>query len=91
VVQVTGLPGSSFGSSLSLTPSTTYYWRVTAINGSGSTVATGSPFRFTTIGSSGSGNNNNSGFSGSSGGCGLLGPEFLALLALGILRRRRRR
>lgn len=91
VVQVTGLPGSSFGSSLSLTPSTTYYWRVTAINGSGSTVATGSPFRFTTIGSSGSGNSNNSGFSGSSGGCGLLGPEFLALLALGILRRRRRR
>jgi hypothetical protein len=63
---------------------------VTAINGSGSTVATGSPFRFTTIGSSGSGNNN-SGFSGSSGGCGLLGPEFLALLALGILRRSRRR
>jgi hypothetical protein len=89
VFQVSGLPGSSFGTSLSLTPLTTYYWRVTAINGTGSTMGTGAPFHFQTGNFSGS--SSGSGFVGSSGnGCGLLGPELLALWALGLLRRRLR-
>jgi len=78
VFEVTGLPGSSFSSTLNLAPLTPYYWRVTALNGTGSTAASGAPFRFETASASGSGGGA-VGFSGSSGGsCGLLGLEWLA-------------
>lgn len=84
---VTGIPGSSFGSSLSLAPNTTYYWRVTAVNGTGTTMAAGAPFRFST--GSSSSNSGNSGFSGSNGSCGMTGLELLLPLGLALLRRRR--
>lgn len=91
VFEVTGIPGSSFSSTLSLAPLTTYYWRVIAVNGSGSTMGTGSPFRFETQSVSGGGGGGAVGFSGSSGGsCGLLGLEVLAPWALWIQWRRRR-
>ncbi len=91
VFQVSGIPGSSFGTSLSLTPLTTYYWRVTAVNGTGSTLGTGSPFRFQTGNFSGSGGGGSYYVGTSANSCGLLGPEFLALWALGLLRRRLRK
>lgn len=92
VCEVSGIPGSSFGSTLDLDPSTTYYWRVTAVNGTGTTMATGAPFSFTTTGSSGSGGSVDNGFSGSSGtSCGLLGLELIVPAALWTLRRRVRR
>jgi len=93
VFQVSGIPGSAFGSSLTLTPLTTYYWKVTAVNGSGSTMGAGSPFQFQTVGVSGSGGSSgNVGFSGSSGQtCGLLGLELLLPGSLWFLGRRRRR
>jgi len=78
VFTVSGIPGSAFGSTLNLSPLTTYYWKVTAVNGSGSTVGAGSPFRFQTSNLPGSGGaGGNPGFAGSSGGCGLLGLELL--------------
>jgi hypothetical protein len=80
VFEVTGIPGSSFGSTLNLAPMTTYYWRVTAVNGTGSTMASAAPFQFQTDSTSGSGGGGGSGavgFSGSTGGCGLLGLEWL--------------
>lgn len=90
VFTVTGLPGSAFGSSLSLTANTVYYWRVTAINGTGSTTATVAPFRFQTGNFSTSGGSGSSGYVGNSSGCGLLGPEWLVpVLLLRRLRRRR--
>ncbi len=90
VCTVTGLPGSSFGSSLTLAASTTYYWRVTAVNGVGSTGATSAPFSFQTAGSGGSSNSGNNGFSNSNGSCGLMGLEGLIPAALLLIFRRRR-
>jgi hypothetical protein len=92
VFQVTGIPGSSFGSTLALTPMTTYYWRVTAVNSSGSTMGTGSPFQFQTGNTMSGGGGGGDGFSGSTGGtCGLVGLEWLAPAALCLLRRRLRK
>ncbi|MBI3855758.1 MAG: Ig-like domain-containing protein, partial [Planctomycetes bacterium] len=68
--------GTSFTPASGLAFSNAYYWRVTANNLAGGTLATGAPFLFTT---------------GATidlliGGCGLLGAEVLLILAL--LRRR---
>jgi len=69
-----GLVTTSFTPGVPLTGGTNCYWRVTAVNGSGTTVATGAPFRFTTRSSEsgGNGGNGGNGFTGSSGTCGLL-------------------
>jgi len=88
VFSVSGIPGSFFSSVLNLTPSTVYYWRVTAVNGSGTRMGTGAPFKFTT--SSISSGSNSSGFVDSSGSCGLLGLELLVPGALLMMGRRRR-
>lgn len=88
VFSVNGIPGSFFSSVLNLTPATVYYWRVTAVNGSGTTMATGSPAKFTTVGISSGSGNSNVGFSGTNGSCGLLGLELLIPGLLWLLRRR---
>ena len=90
VFEVTGIPGSSFGSTLNLTLSTPYYWRVTAVNGTGNTMASNGPFRFETSGLSAS--SGSVGFSGSTGSsCGLLGLELLVPCALCLARRKLRK
>jgi uncharacterized delta-60 repeat protein len=43
-----GITGTSAPSPVALNATTVYFWRVTAVNGSGSIVATGAPFSFTT-------------------------------------------
>jgi hypothetical protein len=96
VFEVTGLPGSSFSSTLNLAPLTTYYWRVTALNGTGSTMASGAPFQFQTDSVSGTGGGGGGGgavgFSGSTGGtCGLLGLEWLVPWGAVWFARRRHR
>jgi hypothetical protein len=48
VVDQTGITDTTATSMVSLIPFTTYYWRVTAVNTSGSTVASPAPFFFTT-------------------------------------------
>ncbi|MEJ5945987.1 carbohydrate binding domain-containing protein [Pseudokineococcus basanitobsidens] len=47
-VTATGLPGTSWTPPAGLEPGTTYRWSVTAVNGAGSTVATGGGAGFTT-------------------------------------------
>ncbi|MFN7117841.1 MAG: PA14 domain-containing protein [Saprospiraceae bacterium] len=48
VINVTGLTGTSYTHSTNLAGSTQYYWKVTAVNSSGSTVATNAGIAFTT-------------------------------------------
>ncbi len=48
VINQTGISGTSYSPSSPLATNTTYYWRVTAVNGSGSTVATNAGVSFTT-------------------------------------------
>lgn len=45
-----GIPGTSAPSPITLNASTMYFWRVTAVNGNGPTLASGAPFSFTTTG-----------------------------------------
>jgi uncharacterized delta-60 repeat protein len=49
IFQQLGLTNTSLLPPISLLNGTAYYWRVTAINAQGSTLATGAPFTFTTI------------------------------------------
>ncbi len=63
----------------SLSPGTTYYWRVRAVNGVGTSIATGSPRRFTTRGSD-----------IVVGGCGMSGLDAAIVIALLLARRRLR-
>lgn len=46
----TGIVTTSTSTPVTLNASTPYFWRVTAVNGAGSTPAAGSPFSFTTTG-----------------------------------------
>jgi PA14 domain/Secretion system C-terminal sorting domain/Right handed beta helix region len=48
IINQTGITGTSHTSGTALAASTTYYWRVTAVNGTGSTVATNAGLSFTT-------------------------------------------
>jgi hypothetical protein len=49
VINVTNLTSTSYTPASALSNSTTYYWRVTAVNGSGSTVASNGGISFTTV------------------------------------------
>ncbi|GAG38152.1 unnamed protein product, partial [marine sediment metagenome] len=49
VVSVSGYPATSYAVLGALALGTTYYWKVTASNASGSTEATGGSFTFVTI------------------------------------------
>ncbi|MGB3547250.1 MAG: PA14 domain-containing protein [Saprospiraceae bacterium] len=55
VVSTTGLGGTSFTVSAPLSAGTTYYWRVTAVNTNGNTVATNAGSTFSTQASGGGG------------------------------------
>lgn len=48
IINVSGLTGTSYSHSSSLTGSTLYYWRVTAVNTSGNRIATNAGISFTT-------------------------------------------
>ena len=48
VIDLSGLTDTSTTPATSLVPFTSYYWRVTATNTTGSTVASPSPLAFTT-------------------------------------------
>jgi hypothetical protein len=73
VVNQPGIPGTSFQPAAAMAEATVYYWRVTAVNAAGTTLAGGSPSSFTTSVSIDL---------AVQGGCGLLGIEVLILLAL---------
>lgn len=77
-INQSGIGGTSFTPGAALAPSTLYYWRVTAVNGMGTTPAGNAPASFTT-GSASSPTVTNIVVRG---GCGLLGLEVLILLAL---------
>ena len=80
-VNESGLLTTTRRPSVVLALSTPYYWRVTATNAGGPTVASGAPFSFTTT----------STMNVTLGGCGLSGLEvFLPLLGWLLLRRRSR-
>ena len=49
VVNTTGITGTSYNVSTALNNSATYYWKVTAVNAAGSTVATNAGISFTTL------------------------------------------
>jgi hypothetical protein len=49
VIDQPGIVTTSFNPLSALSNTTTYYWRVTAVNSSGSTLGTGSPRSFTTL------------------------------------------
>ncbi|MHA4806887.1 chitobiase/beta-hexosaminidase C-terminal domain-containing protein [Flavitalea flava] len=53
LINVTGLTSTSYSPSTPLTVSTTYYWKVTASNGTGTTIATNSGISFNTSATSG--------------------------------------
>jgi hypothetical protein len=48
-VNQAGIASTSFVPSTPLSTSTTYFWRISAVNGSGSTTSTGAPRSFTTL------------------------------------------
>jgi hypothetical protein len=74
VVDEAGIPGTSFKLTTPLDSGQVYYWRVIAVNGAGSTTATGAPASFTTV--------SKVIIVVGGGSCGLLGLEVLILLAL---------
>ena len=87
VVNQPGITATSFNPALSLSPASVYYWRVTAVNAGGTTLASGAPRSFSTAAGSSAVTEIRVG-----GGCGLTGLEGLVLLlAVRILRRRPRR
>lgn len=49
VINQSGIVATSFSPGALLAPSTTYYWRVDAVNAWGSTSAGGAPYSFTTV------------------------------------------
>jgi hypothetical protein len=76
----TGIAGTSLNPAVTLSGSTQYYWRVTAVNANGSTTAGGAPRSFTSIVVAAPVTNIQV------SGCGLTGVE--AFLVLALLRRR---
>ncbi len=55
IINQSGISGTSFTPGSNLSNSTLYYWKVTAINGSGSTEASNAGLSFTTLAASGGG------------------------------------
>jgi len=87
-VNQSGIGGTSISPAVSLADVTTYFWRVFAVNSSGTTLATGAPRSFTT-GSSPPAQSASVPVL-EAGGCGGTGLEGIMLVAILFLSRRRR-
>jgi hypothetical protein len=80
VINQPSLSSTFYNWGITLSPTTTYYWRVLAVNGVGTSIATGSPRSFSTTTVS----------SIVVGGCGMSGLDAALVIALLLARRRLR-